>query len=71
MTRSLAPTTILLTVTPLLAGYGSDRWSWLGGPIASLAVWALDHTHSEPAETAAAAAAAAAQSARAPATVTR
>jgi len=38
-----APTTILLTVTPLLAGYGSASWSWLGGPVAALAVWALEH----------------------------
>ena len=43
MSRSFAPSTILLTVTPLLAGYGSAKWSWVGGPIASLAVWALEH----------------------------
>jgi len=48
MTRSFAPSTILLTVTPLLAGYGSSKWSWVGGPVASLAVWALEHAQREP-----------------------
>jgi len=49
--NSHVPTTILLTVTPLLAGYGSSRWSWVGGPVASLAVWALEHAQREPERT--------------------
>ena len=48
MTRSFVPSTILVTVTPLLAGYGSSKWSWIGGPVASLAVWALEHAQREP-----------------------
>jgi len=48
MAHAHVPTTILLTVTPLLAGYGSSRWSWVGGPVASLAVWALEHAQREP-----------------------
>jgi|tagenome__1003787_1003787.scaffolds.fasta_scaffold20708478_3 hypothetical protein len=48
MTRLYGPTTILVTVTPLLAGYGSSRWSWVGGPVASLALWALEHARREP-----------------------
>ena len=48
MARLHGPTTILVTVTPLLAGYGAGRWSWIGGPVASLAVWALEHARREP-----------------------
>jgi len=51
MAHSHVPTTILVTVTPLLAGYGSSRWSWVGGPVASLAVWALEHAQREPERT--------------------
>ena len=32
----------LLLVTSLLAGYGSSRWAWLGGPLSALAIWCVD-----------------------------
>jgi len=57
VTRSHAPSAILVTVTPLLVVFGSTRWSWLGGPVASLAVWALGHVAREPATPSARAAA--------------
>src|SRR5215217_7603110 len=41
MRHSAAPSVILVTVTPLLAAFGSTRWSWLAGPIAATAVRAL------------------------------
>jgi len=33
---------VLLIVTALLAGYGTYAWSWVGGPVAALAVWSLE-----------------------------
>jgi hypothetical protein len=39
-----APSLILVIVTPLLALYGSTRWSWFAAPVAALAVWTLDCT---------------------------
>ena len=44
----LAPTLVLVTVTPLLLGYGRFPWSWLAGPVAALALWALDRKAHEP-----------------------
>jgi hypothetical protein len=38
---------VLVTVTPLLATFGSSRWSWLAGPVSSLAIYALGHDHNE------------------------
>ena len=50
MNRLAAPI-VLLVVTPLLAAYGRFDWSWVAGPVASLAIWALDrgaHARFEP-----------------------
>ena len=44
----VAPCTVLVTVTALLLGFGTHPWSWLGGPIAALAVWGLDRKVREP-----------------------
>ena len=44
MSRFLRASATLVSVTALLALYGSTQWSWLAGPVASLAVWALDPT---------------------------
>jgi predicted membrane-bound dolichyl-phosphate-mannose-protein mannosyltransferase len=41
---------VLLVVTTLLAAYGAHAWSWVGGPVAALAIWALDRKAHEPAE---------------------
>ena len=49
MRRFLPPSLTLVLVTGLLVPYGSQRWSWLAGPIASLAIWALDRVAHEPA----------------------
>ena len=38
----LAGPIVLAVVTPLLAGYGRFDWSWIAGPIAAVAIWALD-----------------------------
>jgi hypothetical protein len=46
-----APVT-LVSVTGLLLVYGSTEWSWLAGPVAALAIWALDYEPHRPAETA-------------------
>lgn len=40
MTRFAAPL-VLLLVTTLLYAYGHHAWSWLGGPVAALAIWWL------------------------------
>jgi hypothetical protein len=40
---------VLVLVTGLLYGYGRHSWSWLGGPLAALGVWALDRKSREPA----------------------
>ena len=44
----VAPCIVLVTVTALLLGFGTHPWSWLGGPIAAVAVWGLDHKAREP-----------------------
>ena len=38
---------MLVAVTPLLATFGSSRWSWLAGPVSSLAIYALGHDHDD------------------------
>jgi len=48
----VAPSLVLVSVTTLLAVYGRSSWSWLAGPVAALALWALDrkaHTPAPPA----------------------
>ena len=41
---------VLVTITPLLAIYGSTEWSWLFGPLSALALWALGHGEREDAD---------------------
>jgi hypothetical protein len=48
MSRPLAPPVMLLAVTALLVPFGSHPWSWLAGPIASLAVWSLGRVAHRP-----------------------
>jgi hypothetical protein len=48
MPRPLAPPVTLVTVTALLVPFGSHPWSWLAGPVASLAVWSLGHVAHRP-----------------------
>jgi hypothetical protein len=45
----LAAPAVLVAVTMLLDGYGRFAWSWLGGPVAALAIYGLDRTGREPA----------------------
>jgi hypothetical protein len=52
VSRYSAPA-ILLLVTPLLLAYGRFSWSWLAGPVAAVAVWAIERKAHEPAEPAA------------------
>ena len=40
---------ILLVVTPLFGVYGRFSWSWLAGPVAALAGWAVERKAHEPA----------------------
>jgi hypothetical protein len=47
MTRLAAPI-VLLVVTTLLGAYGHHAWSWVGGPVAAVAIWALDRTAHAP-----------------------
>jgi hypothetical protein len=47
---SRSATLILLVVTPLFLAYGRFSWSWLAGPVAALAVGALDLKAHEPSE---------------------
>ena len=49
MNRFAAPI-VLVLVTPLLAGYGRFGWSWLAGPVAAAAIWALDRRAHAPLE---------------------
>jgi hypothetical protein len=42
MRLALGPSLILVSVTMLLAAYGSTRWSWIAGPVAAVATRALD-----------------------------
>jgi hypothetical protein len=51
VTRALPEFATLVAVTPLLLLYGSTDWSWLGGPVAALAIWAVDVDRRDPAET--------------------
>ena len=44
-----APGILLIVVTALFLGYGSSKWSWLAGPVAALALWALALKTREPA----------------------
>jgi len=46
--QRVAPSAVLLLVTPLLVTYGRFAWSWLAGPVAALALWALDRKAEEP-----------------------
>jgi hypothetical protein len=50
VSRFLPAGAILVLVTALLAPFGSTRWSWLAGPVASVAVWALDRAARDPDE---------------------
>ena len=43
-----AAAVILLVVTPLFLAYGRFSWSWLAGPVAALAVWAVERKAHEP-----------------------
>jgi hypothetical protein len=52
VTRFLPASATLVSVTGLLLAYGSTEWSWLAGPVAALAIWALDYEPHRPAETA-------------------
>jgi hypothetical protein len=47
--RLLPASVTLAAVTALLYTYGSTRFAWLAGPVAALAVWALDRDAQEPA----------------------
>jgi hypothetical protein len=49
VTRVLPEFATLVSVTPLLLLYGSTDWSWLAGPVAALAIWALDADRRVPA----------------------
>jgi len=42
VSRYLPASATLVSVTGLLLAYGSTQWSWLAGPVAALAIWALD-----------------------------
>jgi len=44
----LPPTIIFLAVTALLLVYGRYSLSWIAGPIAALAFWALERRSREP-----------------------
>ena len=48
--RRLAPTLVLVSVTSLLLAYGRHHWSWLAGPLAAVAIWALDRVAETPGE---------------------
>jgi hypothetical protein len=48
--RNADAVAVLITVTPLSATFGPSRWSWLGGPVSSLAIYALGHADDEQAE---------------------
>ena len=52
MTRVLPEFATLASVTPLLLLYGSTDWSWVAGPVAALAIWALDLWRRVPTEAA-------------------
>jgi hypothetical protein len=41
---------VLVLVTALLLVYGSSDWSWIGGPVAALFVFGLEHKSREPGE---------------------
>ncbi|HEY6962355.1 MAG TPA: hypothetical protein VI408_10745 [Gaiellaceae bacterium] len=45
-----APSLVLVLVTGLLLFYGNFSWSWAAGPVAALALWALERKAHEPAE---------------------
>jgi hypothetical protein len=44
----LSPTIILLVVTALLLVYGRYSLSWIAGPVAAIAFWALERRSREP-----------------------
>ncbi len=50
--RHATPLIVLIAVGGLLAGYGRFSWSWLAGPVAAVAVFALQRA-TAPAEDAA------------------
>jgi hypothetical protein len=52
VTRLLPECATLASVTPLLLLYGSTDWSWVAGPVAALAIWALDLCRRVPTEAA-------------------
>jgi hypothetical protein len=45
-----APWLVLVSVTSLLGVYGRAPWSWLVGPLAALALWALDRKAHQPSQ---------------------
>jgi|tagenome__1003787_1003787.scaffolds.fasta_scaffold19410690_2 hypothetical protein len=44
----LAPSLVLVLVTGLFLVYGRFSWSWVAGPVAALALWALERKAHEP-----------------------
>jgi hypothetical protein len=50
VTRFLPESATLVSVTGLLLAHGSTEWSWLAGPVAALAIWALDYEPRRPRE---------------------
>ncbi len=46
----VAPSVVLVLVTGLLLVYGRFTWSWAAGPVAALALWALERKAREPSE---------------------
>jgi hypothetical protein len=52
VSRFLPASATLVSVTGLLLAYGSTNWSWVAGPVAALAIWALGYEPHLPAETA-------------------
>ena len=44
------PPAVFVIVTALFVGYGRFSYSWIAGPVAALALYALDRKAAEPAE---------------------
>jgi hypothetical protein len=44
----VAPSLVLVLVTGLFLLYGRFTWSWVAGPVAALALWALERKAHEP-----------------------
>jgi hypothetical protein len=48
--QRVAPSLVLVLVTGLFLVYGRSSWSWVAGPVAALALWALERKAHEPSE---------------------